>query len=172
MRQDADKSFTVNVNGEPTEHTYLFTQMVPEEATRVAIRLMKIAGLQVGGAIGSLQISPKGIQGQEEMNVDMDILGQSIGKMFQEINEDETVDTFKKLLNSVLYNGKPMKINHPNFQGQTLHLLNVLMEAGRVNFSDFFDASSGVVETLKKVVNMTLAKATSTGPTGDSSSQE
>ena len=165
MRQQDEKTFQVGER----QVKYQFTQMVPEDAMRVALRLMKIAGLQVGGAVGALQVKPGGIQDQD-LNVDMNILGESLGKMFQEINEDETIDTFKKLLGSVVFNGKPMTMDHPNFQGQTMHLFSVLMEAGRVNFSDFLDASSGVVGVLKQVVQKTMAKATSTGPTGDSSS--
>ena len=165
MKTDGEKEFTVG----DTTHKYVFVQMIPEEATRIAIRLMKIAGLQIGGAIGSLQMKPGGIQ-EKDFDIDMEILGQSLGKMFTEISEDETIDTFKKMLTSVLYSGKPMTMNHPNFQGHTMHLFNVIMESGRVNFADFFDASSGVVGIIKNVMKSTLNKVTATGPTGGSSS--
>jgi len=167
LRKQEEQKFDLGEEG--GEVTYIFTQMKPEDATRVALRLMKIAGLQVGGALGSLQLKPGGVQ-NSDFDMDMELLGQSIGKMFQQIDEDETIDTIKKLLGTVLCNGKPMTINHLNFQGRTLHLMNVVQTAGRVNFSDFFDASSGVLGKVKAVIESTLKKATSTGPTGDSSS--
>ena len=148
------------------EHEYIFTQIKPEDAARVAIRLMKIAGLQVGGALGSLQMEPGGFQKDKEIDVDMEILGKSIGVMFQQIEEEETIDTLKKLLSSVLYSGKPITINHPNFQGETLHMFKVITKAGRVNFQDFFDASSGVVDVLKNLAVTTLGKVKSSGATG------
>lgn len=148
-------------------HNYLFTQMKPEDAARVAIRLMKIAGLQVGGAIGALQMEPGGIQKDSEMNIDMEILGKSLGKMFLEIDEDESIDTFKKLLHSVDFNGKPLKMDHPNFHGKTMNMFKVLTKAGRVNFSDFFEESSGVVSILKNLVTTALDRVKSSGATGD-----
>lgn len=157
---------TVKASGE-IEHEYIFTQMKPEDAARVSIRLIKIAGLQVGGALGALQMEPGGIQKDKDIEINMELLGQSLGKMFQQIEEDESIDTFKKLLGSVLYSGKALSLNHPNFQGQTLHMFKVLTEAGRVNFKDFFDESSGVVGTLKNLVTTTLDRVKSSGPTGD-----
>ncbi len=166
MKTQETKTFTVG--GEEVE--YIFTQMVPEVATRVAVRILKIAGLQAGGAIGALQLKEGGLQASKDMELDMQLLGDAIGKMFTQVNEDETIDTFKKLLNSVLFNAKPLNMNHPNFQGNTLHLMAVVMEAGRVNFSDFFDASSGVLGVLKARIAETLNRVTSSGPTGDLSS--
>ena len=169
MKEELEESFPISQTdeqGNVIEHKYMFTQMRPEDAARVSIRLMKIAGLQVGGALGALQMEPGGIQKDKEIDVDMEILGASIGKMFQQIEEDESIDTFKKILTSVLYNGKPMRMDHPNFQGETMHMFKVLIKAGRVNFQDFFAASSGVVGVLKKLVATTLDRVKSSGVTG------
>lgn len=154
------------------EHEYIFTQMMPEEATRVALRIMKVLGLQVGGAIGSLQVKPGGEQEDNDLNIDMELLGKSLGVMFQQIDEDETINTFNKLLSSVLYNGKPLKMNSVHFQGKTFQLFKVITQAARVNFADFFEESSGVVGQLKNAYNIIRERITSGGNTGESSSQK
>lgn len=146
---------------------YRFLQMVPEDAVRVSLRLMKIAGLQVGGALGALKLEPGGAAAKGDFDLDMKLLGVSIGKMFQQINEEETIDTMKKMLTSVLFNGTPLKMDHSNFQGKTLHLFKVVTESGRVNFSDFFAGSSGIVGKLKEAMSTMLERQTSTGHTGD-----
>ena len=155
---------TQNIDGKQ----YIFTQMGPKDAVRIVVRLAKVMGKPTGGAIGSLDLEGTKKRGGSE--VDMKSLGDALGSLFDKVEEEETIDTIEKLLGTVMFEGQSLHMEHPHFQGKTLHLFKVSKKALQENFSDFLAGSSGVIGALKAKFNTILASQTSVGTSGDQSS--
>ena len=153
------------------ENEYEFLTMNAEDAVKITLRLSKIFGVGAGKALGALETIPGGSEnGLLDKDINIDKLGDAVAILFDRVNEDEAVDTIKKLLSSVMCNGTSMDLNHVNFQGKTLHLMVVVKKSMEVNFADFFDAASGIVGKLQNLLDMIRERHPSSGQSGESSS--
>ena len=144
---------------------YEFTMLDPESALKVTLRIAKLSGQPIGGAIGSIELVP-GAQ-LEDMKLNPKLLGDAISKMFEKIDETETIDTFKIILSSIYFGGKPLDLQHHNFHGKTFHLVKVFKAGMEENFTDFFGGNSGVAKVLKGFLDSIQALRTVTGQSGE-----
>lgn len=154
---------TVEIDGKK----YLFTQLDPRRAARVYAFLLNKFGGTLGKALGSV----KGGKGLLDADVDMKQLGEAVEHLFSSFDDDSTIQHMDTLLSCIIFNGERMNLDHLNFQGKMLHMSKVLKKSLEVNFSDFLEGSSGIAAKLKAMFSTIQARQTSTGSSGDQSSQ-
>jgi hypothetical protein len=146
---------------------YVITQIAPSASIKILIRISKILGKPIGGAIGAMQFKPEKKNSILNDTIDTKLLGEAVSRIFENLNEDETIDTIKLVLSGVYFSGQALNMEHPNFHGNILHLIKVYTKAMEVNFSDFFGEISGVLKRIRETMLIKLGKLASNGQSGE-----
>lgn len=137
---------------------YLFYQLTPKKAFKVLSWVTRKLGKPLGGifaSFGSVDFS----KDVSNLKLDSAKLADALAGLFEGLaEEDENIAKIEVLLSSVEFSGSSLNFDHPNFQGDTKHLLKVIWKALEVNFSDFLGGSFAIAEKLKTAISSMRAK--------------
>ena len=154
-------------NGGKSEFKMTFTQFGPKEGVRLGIRVGKLIGAPIGKIFAGIKKIGDSGSPMDDLDFDFSEIGPAVEKLFDNIDEDQALDTIERLLTPVLWNGSPLKWGSGCFEGDPLFVAVIAKKSAEVNFTDFFVVASGVKEKLAKVLSTIQAKQKSTGGSGD-----
>lgn len=147
---------------------YEFYCLKTSEALKTLTYILKVASESLGKVIAGAR-SVDNIKSILD-NDDIDIEG-IISSIVNRLDDPRTLEVAQTLVSSVYRNGKKLDFD-TYFKGKILHLSKVLMQAGRVNFSDFLEELSGKLDTSQIKTPTTQVNRRSTGEFGESSTQD
>ena len=162
------------VNEQIDGRSFTFTQMSPKDAHVIIVRVGKVVGNTFGKIISALNLNDSDSKDKSllDSKIDTKDLGSAISTFLDRVDEAESTDVIDKLLSCVIGGGSGERgtMQMIDFQGNLKQMYKVAYKSAEVNFSDFLGEFGGLVEKLKTTSDMILAKPTSGGPTGGSSS--
>lgn len=130
--------------------TYEIWHLPTEQAIKMLTKLTKLIGEPLGKSIGGLTSNSGSIL---DAQINYDFIGAGIGLLANKLDEDEVlgiVKTMLKYVNKKNEKGGFIEVNlEIDFQGEIMHLLNVVRASLEHNFSDFF---AGIKSRLKEVL--------------------
>lgn len=167
--------------------TYSISYLSPREILKVEAKMMRVIGGAAGGAFA--KYLPKG-QDLKNLQPDKDgkpiglmdlkidqgtILAEAIGQLCERLDEDDAEYVVEKLLSVVSCDGvsqQNLSLDGLHFQGKPAHLLRVVVASMEVNMGDFLDEFQGAQDFMAGAVDTIKGSQTSTGGSGDQSSDE
>ncbi len=142
---------------------YSFHQMPPKQSMRLLVRIFKVLGAPAGAAVS-------GTAGDTESILDKDLdLSRVMGALCDRLDEDVVESIIDDLLSQAICkgHGEVSRQFDVLFGGRLPHLFKVVAAALKAEYSDFFDAWSGVAGGLAaKLKGMTPGRETSRGTSG------
>lgn len=149
----ARATVTHEINGK----NYTFTQMNPRAAVPIGIRLSKIIIKPIGTGLSLFKDQFEDENDQKsllDLQLDskiLDKLSPLIDKFIDGINEDETLDIFDKVLDTVIGGGTGDngRMKMEDFTGDLKTMILVFAKAMEVNFGDFLSDAGGLLQKLK-----------------------
>jgi hypothetical protein len=129
-------------------HEYQVNMWHPDKAIRNLTWLTKMCG---EGLLGLL-MQTNSVKDLMDSDVDTQLLYPALKALLSNLNERNMVEKVNEILDadSMLCDGKPIKYE-THFMGRTGHLLAVLAQIIKVQYSDFFDVlPANVVQGAKK----------------------
>lgn len=153
--------------GGTLEFKLTYTQFGPEEGVRIGIRVGKLIGGPIGKIFNGLKNVGNSGNPLDDLGFEFSEIGSAVEKLFENIDEDQTLDTIGRLLKCVIWNGKPLRYGSGCFEGDPIFCLMVAKKSAEINFNDFFAVASGLKERLGKLINTIQGKRKSTGGSGD-----
>ena len=128
---------------------FVIVKLGVEDSLKVLIWLTKSVGGSITKSLGQLQSLASLKDGEE---VDLSKFSDILEKLFEKIDEKETLEKIEILLSCVSYETQNLNYNSPILVGEPLLALKLAKESMGVNFKSFLGGISGVGAKLKKTV--------------------
>lgn len=128
---------------------FVIVKLGVEDSLKVLIWLTKSVGGSITKSLGQLQ-SLTSLKDDEE--VDLSKFSDVLEKLFDKIEEKETLAKIKILLSCVSYETQNLHYDSPVLVGEPLLALKLAKESMGVNFKSFLGGISDVGAKLKKTV--------------------
>ena len=121
--------------------TYEFSQFGAKKATKLLVRMARIAGAPMAVSLGTM----RGGLGIEGLN-SPDAIGKISGALFNQIDENEVVDILEQVIggDAALCDGKKIVFDL-HYQKRLGHMAKVFRAALEVQYGNFFEELSVVL---------------------------
>lgn len=125
---------------------FVIVKLGVEDSLKVLIWLTKSVGGSLAKGLGEFQSLASKDDGED---IDLSKFSDTLDKLFEKVDEKETLEKIKILLSCVSYETQNLHFDSPVLVGEPLLALKLSKESMGVNFKSFLGGISGVGEKLK-----------------------